>query len=101
MISPEGKKKEMASDQVAFVLFACETGGRWSPEALELVRALARWRVRDLPPLIRTSFRMAYPRRWWGLLSCTVQDSVAASLDPTDRILHTVEAFQRSMKSMR
>ena len=75
------------SDRVAFVVFACETGGRWSAEALALVRALARWRVRDLPPLLRTSFRMAFLRRWWGLLSCTLQDSVAASLDPSDRLL--------------
>ena len=76
-----------ASGQVAFVVFACETGGRWSPEALFLIRALARWRVQDLPFLIRNSFRMAFLRRWWGLLSCTLQDSVAASLDPSDRLL--------------
>ena len=76
-----------ASGQVAFSLFACETGGRWSSEALFLIRALARWRVRELPGLLRTSFRMAYLRRWWGLLSCTLQDSVAASLDLSDRLL--------------
>ena len=69
------------------MVFACETGGRWSRESLTLVRAMAHWRVRELPILIRTSFRMAYLRRWWGLLSCTLQDSVAASLDPTDRLL--------------
>ena len=76
-----------ASGQVAFSLFACETGGRWSSEALFLIRALARWRVRELPVVIRTSFRMAYLRCWWGLLSCTLQDSVAASLDLSDRLL--------------
>ena len=63
------------------------TGGRFCPEALQYVRSLAHWRVRELPPLLRTSFRMAFLRRWWGLLSCTIQDTVAASLDPTDKRL--------------
>jgi hypothetical protein len=75
------------SRRVALVVFACETGGRWSQESLDLVRALSHWKVRELPPLLRTSFRMAYLRRWWGLLSCTLQDAVAASLDPMDRLL--------------
>jgi len=77
----------IASKRLAFVLFACETGGRFCPEALQYVRSLAHWRVRELPPLLRTSFRMAFLRRWWGLLSCTIQDSVAASLDRTDKRL--------------
>ena len=75
------------TERVAFVVFACETGGRWSPEALEFVRALARWKARDLPRVLRNSFRTAFLRRWWGLLSCTLQDSVAASIDPSDRLL--------------
>ena len=84
---PRGYRDVAQADGIAFLVLACETGGRWSSECLELVRALAKWKVRDVPPALRTSFRLAHLRRWWGLLSCTLQDTVAATLDPTDRYL--------------
>ena len=47
---------------------------------MELVRLLAKLRVRNTHPLLRRSSELAWTDRWWALLGCAVQNALAASL---------------------
>ena len=71
------------SERCVLLPLACSTGGRWSETCIEVIRLLARHKAEAEPPLLRQSYRLAYERRWWGLLSVALHESVAASLDPT------------------
>ena len=51
------------------VVLACETGGRWSEEAQDFLRQLARARARSEPREIRDVARRAWFRRWCTALS--------------------------------
>ena len=62
------------------VVLACEVGGRWSDETGELVRLLAKGKVKNEHPLLRRSAELAWHDRWWSLLGVAVQDALAASL---------------------
>ena len=57
-----------------------EVGGRWSDDALRLVRRCARLRARGAPQLLRSAAAAAWSARWWGLLSVAVQDALAACI---------------------
>jgi hypothetical protein len=57
-----------------------EVFGRWGEDSLRLVGDLARERCRALPPAIALASRTALLRRWWGLLSITVQRAVSQSI---------------------
>ena len=59
---------------------AAEVGGRMSRASWELLRALATARARSAPPLVRTSARVAWLRRWATMLGVAIQDSLAATL---------------------
>ena len=45
-----------------------------------MVRDLVAARVREAVPLLRRSAALAWHRRWWSILSCAAQRSVAATL---------------------
>ena len=62
------------------VVLAVETGGRWHDTALDLVRLLAKRKVRSVHPLLQRSAELAWADRWWALLGCAVQNAVAGSL---------------------
>ena len=62
------------------MVLACEVGGRWSEEATELVRLLAKGKAKNQHPLLRRSAELAWHDRWWSLLGVAVQDALAASL---------------------
>ena len=70
----------VGSDVVKLLTLACETGGRWSDACVEVVAALAAARARSAPRHLQLSARLAYERRWWSMLSCAQQDSLAATL---------------------
>ena len=57
-----------------------EVFGRWGPDPIELVPALAWERARGLPERVRHGAAQALSRRWWGLLSTAVQRAVAAGV---------------------
>ncbi len=66
------------------VLLGCEIGGRWAPEALELLRRLARQRCSQAPSLLRRAATFAWHRRWLCHLGVAAQTALAASLaEPT------------------
>ena len=71
---------ELDGGGTRLVVLGCEVGGRWNDEARRFVNRLAALRAAQAPPLLRHSVRAAFARRWWGLLSVAVQDSLAATL---------------------
>ena len=56
---------------------ACEIGGRWNDASLRLVVQLVRSCALRAPAPLRGA---AWYRRWWGLLSVAVQNTLAATL---------------------
>ena len=68
------------SRSAELVVLACEVGGRWNEEALSLINTLARNKVANTTPLLRTAAQSAWANRWWSMLAVAVQDSLAASL---------------------
>ena len=59
------------------LVLACEVGGRWSDECVDLLRTLTAVRARRTAPAIRAAATTAWHRRWWSLLSIAQQRAVA------------------------
>ena len=55
-------------------------GGRWNDESLRLVAQLVRSRALRAPAPLRGAATQGWYRRWWGLLSVAVQNTLAATL---------------------
>ena len=70
----------VGSDTVRLMTLACETGGRWSEACATIIAGLAAARAREAPRYLQLAARLAFERRWWALLSCTQQDTLAATL---------------------
>ena len=70
---------ELSGDQgrARLVVLACETGGRWSEEAHDFLRQLARARARWEPPEIRQAASRAWFRRWCTALACCAAQAFA------------------------
>ena len=62
------------------VVLGCEVGGRWSGEAQEFLRSLAKAKARSEPAHLRTTARQAWRHRWAVLLACSAAKAVAVSL---------------------
>ena len=72
---------DVHNSQVAELLvLGAEVFGRWSEDALSLVRELIALKVQDVQPLLRGSATAAYTTRWWNLLSTGLQRACAESL---------------------
>ena len=69
-----------ASPLGELLVLGCETGGRWNDTAVELVRKLAKNKVKMVHPLLRRSSELAWCDRWWAMLGVSVQDAYTASL---------------------
>jgi len=70
----------LTSPMIRLKVLACETGGRWGGDTVELIRNLAAHKASKVPPELRAKTRQRWERRWWAMLSVAVQDAVAASL---------------------
>ena len=70
----------LRSARCRLVVVGIELGGRWSEEAAQFIRLLARSRSRAAPPLLRSSAWAAYVARWSALLSFAAVQALAASL---------------------
>ncbi len=70
----------LRSRRCRLVVLGLEVGGRWSDEALDFIRRLARAKAREHPPLLRASAQMAYSHRWTGLLAVAAQRALATTL---------------------
>ena len=62
------------------VVLALELGGRWSPEAAEFIRHLARCRARSAPPLLRSACVAACVHRWSAALSFAAAKAFASTV---------------------
>ena len=61
------------------VVLACETGGRWGPQACGLVDRLV-LRALCAPQAVRRAAEAGWRRRWWALLSAALQRALASTL---------------------
>ena len=62
------------------VVFGVEVGGRWSREAAQFDRLLARARAAAAPAALRVTARGAWVQRWSGILFVAAQRAFATSL---------------------
>ncbi|CAE7938431.1 ccdc135, partial [Symbiodinium necroappetens] len=60
----------------ALCVLGCEVGGRWSTDAVMLVRRLVALRALKAPPAMRAPAKAAWACRWWSVLSVAVQQAV-------------------------
>ena len=70
----------LRSHRCRLVVLALELGGRWSPEAADFLRLLARARARSAPPRLRAAVVAASVARWSSLLACAAHGAFAESL---------------------
>ena len=63
-----------------FLVLASEVGGRFSEECVDLVRKLLNFKCDSSNATDKKVFRLLYSRRWWGILSMSVQRAVASNL---------------------
>ena len=59
------------------LVLAAETGGHWNKTALDTVSRLIDARTKKVSPMLRRAAKLAYHRRWWGILSAALQQAVA------------------------
>ena len=62
------------------VVLTIEVGGRWSNEAVDFIRLLAKVKARSSPRLLRRSAELLWFNRWTGMLSCAAQSTYASTL---------------------
>ena len=62
------------------VVFSVETGGRWAPEALTILRNMAEAKSRASPELLRRSAQAAWYQRWIRMLSVAAQTALVETL---------------------
>ena len=76
----EAKYWELLEGDRCRLVVSVETGGRFSPEAVNFVDALAAAKARDSPPVLRRSAHLAWRRGWMRMLAVSCGRSFAASL---------------------
>ena len=93
----ELKYSELFSgDRCRLVVVAMETGGRWSPEAVEFVENLTAARARDAPPTLQRSTFLGWRRRWSRMLSISCGRSFANSLVAQSSVPHALAGIDGS-----
>ena len=76
----ERRKRAAYPEPQRLCVLACEIGKRWNDESLRLVAQLVRSRALRAPAPLRGAATQGWYRRWWGLLSVAVQNTLAATL---------------------
>ena len=72
---------DVSSSGVACLLvLGCEVYGRWSEDAIDLVRQIARSKAREAPPALRKAASLAWTKRWWGIIGVGVQRAIGEAL---------------------
>ena len=70
----------VASAHASLVVLGCEAYGRWSTDAISLMRELAKLKAAEAPARLRTVAEFAWLNRWWGIVGVGVQRAIAESL---------------------
>ena len=68
------------AERCRLVVLGFEVAGRWSTEAADFLKLLARHKAQACPRLLRRSTAALFFQRWSGMLACSVQRAYAASL---------------------
>ena len=75
----------LLSGRCWLVVLAIEAGGRWSSEAMDLLRQLAFAKAREVPSHIRFPTALLWEWRWRRMLSTACSFACASSLvEPSD-----------------
>ena len=69
-----------ASPHAQLLSLGCETYGRWSDQAISLIKQLARSKSNSAPQYLKKSMEICYFNRWWSLLSVGVQYIMVESI---------------------
>ena len=70
----------VAGSRARLVVLGAEIGGRWAPEAIDILRSLADAKSRSSPLLLRRSAKLAWYQRWIRMLSVAAQTALAETL---------------------
>ena len=70
----------LAGSRARLVVLGAEIGGRWAPEAIDILRSLADAKCRSSPLLLRRSAKLAWYQRWIRMLSVAAQSALAETL---------------------
>ena len=62
------------------LVLGCELGGRWSTEAVTILRLLAAARARSAPSLLRGQLAGTLHARWSAMVAVAAMDATAATL---------------------
>ena len=77
----EGRYPELVDgSRGRLVVLGCEVGGRWSVEAIRILKQLAEAKAREAPALLRGTTLLAWHRRWLSMLSVAAQTALAETL---------------------
>ena len=68
------------SDAAQLLSLSVEIYRRWGKDSLNLVRALVHHKNDSMPDLLKRSAATGFTRRWWGLLSCSLQRTLARAI---------------------
>ena len=69
-----------ASPQACLLVLGCEVYGRWSDDAVKIVREMAALKAQQAPRRLRNCARHAWSNRWWALIGVGVQRAIAEAL---------------------
>ena len=68
------------SQQACLLVLGCEVYGRWSEDAVAIVREMASLKARQAPRQLRNCARYAWANRWWSLIGVGVHRAIAEAL---------------------
>ena len=72
---------ELASGRFArFLVLGCETGGRWSDDAVAILPALAHARALSVPKILRKALRSTLVARWSAIIAVAAQRAFCSTL---------------------
>ena len=74
------------SPNLHFLVLGCETGGRFDPECISVIRMLAKAKARGAPPLLKDSVEFSLIHRWSSVITVAAQNAYASSLLDADPV---------------
>ena len=70
----------VATQGATFLVLGCEVYGRWSQNALQIVKKLAVLKAAEAPETLRKSAQHGWASRWWAIVSVGTQRAIAEAL---------------------
>ena len=70
----------VSSPTSCLLVLGCEVFGRWSEDAIQTVREMAKLKAENASPVLRKSVEFAFSNRWWSHIGIGVQRAIAEAL---------------------